>query len=118
MNIQLPGEEIVWNLHESSFHLTDVNCWVQRLAKVHHDVSSGEFQSVILIFIWSIKTPEDMMVSCQTVNLNRGASNPIGEVVEGVAGVCLEVVADVRSGVEPGRWEAHPGNIGFELWIV
>ena len=109
---------MVWNLHEASFHLTDVNCWVQRLAKVHHDVSSGEFQSVILIFIWSIKTPEDMMVSCQTVNLNRGASNPIGEVVEGVARVCLEVVADVRSGVEPGRWKAHPGNIGFELWIV
>ena len=46
-------------------------------------------------------TPEDMVVSSQTVNLNSGASNPIGEVVEGVAGVCLEVVADVRSGVEP-----------------
>ena len=58
------------------------------------------------------------MVSSQTVNLNGGASNPIGEVVEGVARVCLEVVADVRSGVEPCRWEAHPGNIGFELWIV
>ena len=47
-------------------------------------------------------TPEDMMVSSQTVNLNSGTSDPIGEVVEGVARVCLEVVADVRSGVEPG----------------
>ena len=42
-----------------------------------------------------------MVVSSQTVNLNGGASNPIGEVVEGVPGVCLEVVADVRSCVEP-----------------
>ena len=43
------------------------------------------------------------MVASQTVNLNGGASDPIGEVVEGVARVCLEVVADVRSCVEPRR---------------
>ena len=49
-----------------------------------------------------MSTPENMMVPCETVNLNGGASDPKGEVVESISGVGLEVVADVRSGVEPG----------------
>ena len=57
-----------------------------------------------------ISAPENMMVPCETINLNSGASNPEGEVVEGVARVGLEVVADVWSGMEPSCGEAHPGD--------
>ena len=48
-----------------------------------------------------MSTPENMMVPCETVNLNGGASDPEGEVVESIARVGLEVVANVWSGVEP-----------------
>ena len=50
------------------------------------------------------------MVPCETVNLNGGASDPISEVVEGVARVGLEVVADVWGRMEPSCGEAHPGH--------
>ena len=41
------------------------------------------------------------MVSGEAVDLNGGAADPEGEVVESIARVGLEVVANVWSGVEP-----------------
>ena len=43
-----------------------------------------------------------MMVSGEAVDLNGGASDAEGEVVESVAGVRLEVVTNVWSCVEAG----------------
>ena len=66
---------------------------------------------MVLLFSWlfAVKsllilssTPENMMVSGEAVDLNGGAADAEGEVVEGVAGVRLEVVTNVWSCVEAG----------------
>ncbi len=52
------------------------------------------------------------MVTSETVNLHHGAGHPVGEVVEGIPRVGLEVVADVGRGVVAGAGEAHPVEVG------
>ena len=71
---------------------------VLRIAHINDDIQKNFKEILLLIF-----APENMMVSSKTVNLNGGASGPKSEVVESVARVGLEVVADVWGRVEPSR---------------
>ncbi len=52
------------------------------------------------------------MIAGETVNLHQGAGHPVGEVVEWIPRVGLEVVADVGRGVVAGAREAHPVKVG------
>jgi hypothetical protein len=52
--------------------------------------------------------PQDVVVAGKTVYLDQRAANAVGEVIERVARISLEVVSDVRGGVEPSGGEADP----------
>ena len=52
------------------------------------------------------------MIAGETVDLYDWAGHPVGEVVEGVPAVRLEVIANVRGGVVARAGQAHPVKVG------